>query len=129
MCSSDLLHDRHVLVERIGSGGMAQVWRADDLILGRPVAVKVLDAGVGGDATRRLATRNEAQAAARLTHPHITRVYDYGEADLPDGRTAPYLVMELLSGHGLGDGPLPVREATAIAAQAYPWSRSRCRRP
>src|SRR5918993_258472 len=115
------LHDRHVLVERIGSGGMAQVWRADDLILGRPVAVKVLDAGVGGDATRRLATRNEAQAAARLTHPHITRVYDYGEADLPDGRTAPYLVMELLSGRGLGerlgDGPLSVRDATTIAGQ------------
>ena len=115
------LHDRFVLVERIGSGGMAQVWRADDRILGRPVAVKVLDAGVGGDATRRLATRNEAQAAARLTHPHITRVYDYGEADLPDGRTAPYLVMELLSGRGLGerlgDGPLSLREATAIAAQ------------
>lgn len=115
------LHERFVLVEPIGAGGMAEVWRAEDEVLGRSVAVKFLDARVGGDATRRIATRREAQAAARLTHPNITRVYDYGEADLPDGRSAPYLVMELLNGQGLNErlagGPLPVRAALTVAGQ------------
>ncbi|HEY6597334.1 MAG TPA: serine/threonine-protein kinase, partial [Asanoa sp.] len=115
------LHDRYVLVERIGVGGMAEVWRADDEVLDRPVAVKVLDAAVGSDATIRIATHREARAAARLNHPHITRVYDYGEAALPGGTMAPYLVMELLDGKSLAErlasGPVPWPEAARIAAQ------------
>jgi hypothetical protein len=115
------LHDRFVLVERIGVGGMAQVWRAHDEVLDRPVAVKLLDAAVGSDATIRIATHREARAAARLNHPHITRVYDYGEAALPGGTVAPYLVMELLDGRSLAErlasGPVPWPEAARIAAQ------------
>ncbi|GIF66460.1 hypothetical protein Ais01nite_44950 [Asanoa ishikariensis] len=115
------LHDRFLLVGRIGVGGMAEVWRADDTVLGRPVAVKVLDPSVGSDTTIRLATHREARAAAGLTHPHITRVYDYGEAALPSGGLAPYLVMELVEGHDLAErleaGPLPWPAAAAIAAQ------------
>ncbi|SNT25999.1 serine/threonine protein kinase [Asanoa hainanensis] len=115
------LHDRFLLVGRIGVGGMAEVWRADDTVLGRPVAVKVLDPSVGSDTTIRLATHREARAAAGLTHPNITRVYDYGEAALPGGVLAPYLVMELVEGDDLAErleaGPLPWPAAAAIAAQ------------
>ncbi|GIF77373.1 serine/threonine-protein kinase [Asanoa siamensis] len=115
------LHDRFLLVARIGVGGMAEVWRADDTVLGRPVAVKVLDPSIGSDTTIRLATHREARAAAGLTHPNITRVYDYGEAALPGGGLAPYLVMELVEGGDLAerlvDGPLPWPTAAAIAAQ------------
>ncbi|GAA1894662.1 serine/threonine-protein kinase [Asanoa iriomotensis] len=115
------LHDRFLLVGRIGVGGMAEVWRADDTVLGRPVAVKVLDPSIGSDTTIRMATHREARAAAGLTHPNITRVYDYGEAALPGGGLAPYLVMELVEGHDLAErldaGPLPWAAAAAIAAQ------------
>jgi len=115
------LHDRFLLVARIGVGGMAEVWRAEDTVLGRPVAVKVLDPSIGGDTTIRVATHREARAAAVLTHPHITRVYDYGEAALPDGRLAPYVVLELVEGVGLTEriaaGPLPWRDAARIAGQ------------
>ncbi|MEV0720178.1 serine/threonine-protein kinase [Asanoa sp. NPDC050611] len=115
------LHDRFLLVGRIGVGGMAEVWRADDTVLGRPVAVKVLNPSVGSHTTIRLATHREARAAAGLTHPNITRVYDYGEAALPGGGLAPYLVMELVEGGDLAErlaaGPLPWPAAAAIAAQ------------
>jgi hypothetical protein len=115
------LHDRFLLVARIGVGGMAEVWRADDTVLGRPVAVKVLDPSIGSDTTIRIATHREARAAAGLTHPNITRVYDYGEAALPRGGLAPYLVMELVEGADLAErltaGPLPWPDAASIAAQ------------
>jgi len=113
------LHDRFLLVARIGVGGMAEVWRADDTVLGRPVAVKVLDPSIGSDTTIRIATHREARAAAGLAHPNITRVYDYGEAALPRGGLAPYLVMELVDGADLAErltaGPVPWPEAASIA--------------
>ncbi|MDD6793742.1 MAG: serine/threonine protein kinase, partial [Thermobifida fusca] len=59
---------------------MSDVWRADDELLGRPVAVKLLTPTV--DPALRAAIRREARAAARITHPHVTQVYDYGEAEL-----------------------------------------------
>src|SRR6185295_11928829 len=63
----------------------------------------------------------EARAAARLTHPNVTRVYDYGETALADGTIAAYLVMELVEGQSLADrlrsGPLPWPAAAAVAAQ------------
>ncbi|HTF09982.1 MAG TPA: serine/threonine-protein kinase, partial [Asanoa sp.] len=69
----------------------------------------------------RIATHREARAAAGLTHPNITRVYDYGEAALPRGGLAPYLVMELVEGADLAErltaGPLPWPDAASIAAQ------------
>ncbi|MGC5033451.1 serine/threonine-protein kinase [Micromonospora sp. DT229] len=114
------LHDRYVVRERIGLGGMSEVWRAEDEVLGRPVAVKVLAAGFAADPDLRAAIRREARAAARLAHPHVTQVYDYGEATL-DGRVVPYLVMELVEGHNLADrladGPLPWPAALRMAAQ------------
>ncbi|MGK5739900.1 protein kinase domain-containing protein [Micromonospora sp. URMC 103] len=115
------LHDRYVLRERIGLGGMSEVWRAEDEVLGRSVAVKALAGQLATDPQLRATIQREARAAARLTHPHVTQVYDYGEATLPDGEVVPYLVMELVDGHNLADrlagGPLPWREAVRVAGQ------------
>ncbi|WP_433528051.1 protein kinase domain-containing protein [Micromonospora sp. CA-263727] len=113
-----------MLHERIGLGGMSEVWRADDEVLGRPVAVKVLAGTFAVDPDLRATIRREARAAARLTHPHVTQVYDYGEATLDGGTVVPYLVMELVDGQNLADrladGPLPwppaLRMATQVAA-------------
>ncbi len=115
------LHDRYQLEERIGSGGMAEVWRARDLVLNRLVAVKTILGQVTADASLRASVRREAQAAAQLAHPHITAVHDYAEIVSPDGRVTPYLVMELLSGetlaNRLGRGPIPWPEAAVIGSQ------------
>ena len=106
---------RYRLVRRIATGGMGEVWEADDTVLGRRVALKVLVAELAADkrATRRFV--REARATARLTHPNVARVYDFGR----DGG-APFLVMELLQGETLADrlaaGPLPPAEAARIAA-------------
>ncbi len=93
---SALLGRRYRLLERIGAGGMAVVWRAYDEVLCRPVAVKMLSPSVGARADSLRLLRTEALAAAGLQHPHITAVYDYGvhAAELPQ----PYLVMELVDG-------------------------------
>ncbi|MGC5379616.1 protein kinase domain-containing protein [Micromonospora sp. DT68] len=115
------LHDRYVLHERIGLGGMSEVWRADDEVLGRPVAVKVLAGQLAADPHLMATIRREARAAARLTHPHVTQVYDYAEATLAGGVVVPYLVMELVDGHNLADrlrsGPMPWPEAVRVAGQ------------
>ncbi|MFD2767036.1 protein kinase domain-containing protein [Micromonospora eburnea] len=115
------LHDRYVLRERIGLGGMSEVWRADDEVLHRPVAVKALATQLAADPQLRATIQREARAAARLTHPHVTQVYDYAEATLPDGTLVPYLVMELVEGHTLADrltgGPLAWPEAVRLAGQ------------
>ncbi|NJP34474.1 serine/threonine-protein kinase [Micromonospora thermarum] len=115
------LHDRYVLRERIGRGGMSEVWRADDEVLHRPVAVKALAGELATDPQLRATIQREARAAARLSHPHVTQVYDYGEATLTGGAVVPYLVMELVEGHNLADrlaaGPLPWPEAVRMAAQ------------
>jgi eukaryotic-like serine/threonine-protein kinase len=114
------LADRYLLLHPIGTGGMGTVWRAADDVLDRHVAVKVLAAALTGDPEFRQRLRREARAAARLDHPHITRVYDYGEVAM-DGQTVQYLVMELLSGPTLAArlqaGPLAVTEVAKIGAE------------
>ncbi len=112
-----LLGERYRLVRMLGSGGMGSVWEAEDQILGRPVAVKVLSESLaaGERAVRRF--EREARAAARLFGPHIAAVYDFGRSE---GR--PYIVMELVRGETLADrlareGPLPPQEAARIAVQ------------
>jgi len=106
---------RYRLVRRIAAGGMGEVWEADDTVLGRRVALKVLVAELAADdrATRRFV--REARATARLAHPNVARVYDFGR----DGG-APFLVMELLEGETLArrlaDGPLPPAGAARVAA-------------
>jgi serine/threonine-protein kinase len=116
-----VLAGRYRLVERLGTGGMSVVWRAYDEVLGRQVAVKVLAAKLTADQDSRDMIRAEAQAAARLSHPHVTGVYDYGESTTDDGQTVPYVVMELITGRTLAErlsrGPLPWRAALRVGAE------------
>jgi serine/threonine-protein kinase len=103
------------LLDRIGAGGMSVIWRANDEMLDRGVAVKVLAADLAADSRYRDLVRTEARAAAGLVHPHVTATYDYGEAVSADGAVAAYVVMELLEGEPLSArltaGPLPWPEA------------------
>src|SRR4029453_14534348 len=89
---ADVRAGRYRLMERVGVG-MSEVWSAHDLEPPRDVAVKLL----ASDADRSRFER-EAQAVARLSHPHVCRLFDYGEAG---GR--PYIVLELLLGGSLDD--------------------------
>ena len=93
-----VLDGRYALIERIATGGMGEVWRGADQILGRPVAVKLLSAAHAGDEQFRARFRAEARYAASLSHPGIARVFDYGESSPLGG---PYLVMELVNGEPL----------------------------
>lgn len=97
---------------------MSVVWQAQDLVLGRAVAVKVLDP-VGP--VRGEGIQAEALAAARLAHPHVASVFDYGELVEESGEQVPYVVMEFLDGTPLArlaaTGPLPPAQALRICAQ------------
>jgi tRNA A-37 threonylcarbamoyl transferase component Bud32 len=108
--------DRYRLIERLAAGGSAEVWRAHDEQLDRPVAVKRLHPHLLPDRASRRRLVAEARAAAGLTHPVVVDVYDVdvkGEA--------PALVMELVEGESLAariarDGPLPPTEAVRLVA-------------
>jgi eukaryotic-like serine/threonine-protein kinase len=111
-----LLGGRYRLVELLATGGMGEVWAAEDRVLGRPVAVKLLGGALAGDGQAAERLRREARAAARLGHPGIARVLDLGAQH---GR--PYLVMELLQGESLAArlaraGPLTPADAAAVVA-------------
>jgi serine/threonine-protein kinase len=102
---------RYRLDELLGRGGMSEVWRAEDLELGRYVAIKLL--APDADTAR---FEREARAVASLAHPNITQLYDYGESE---GR--PYIVLEHVPGGTLEERlsagePLPDDEAGALAA-------------
>jgi eukaryotic-like serine/threonine-protein kinase len=94
-----VLPDRYANVERIGLGGMGEIFRADDTALGRTVAVKVLAERYAADESVRARFTREAHAAARLSAaPNTVTIFDVGEED---GR--PYIVMELMRGGSLAD--------------------------
>ena len=95
--TDSLLGARYKLGEMIGTGGMADVYIAEDTRLARQVAVKVLRSDLARDPSFVARFRKEALAAAGLNHPGIVAVYDSGE------EPAPYIVMELVSGHTLRD--------------------------
>ena len=110
-----VLGGRYRIVSLLGSGGMADVYLAEDERLGRLVAVKVLKARLAADQEFLERFRIEAQAAASLNHPGIVAVYDRGSAD-----GATYIAMEYVRGESLKqrvrrDGALPPDEAVAIA--------------
>src|SRR4051794_11106988 len=115
-----LLDGRYRLGDRLGSGAVAEVFRAIDERLARPVAVKLFR----GDAAEQL-QRHEAEmrTLASLDHPNLVTVYDAGTAEDTVAGGQPYLVMQLVDGHTLADelrdGPLPaqrvVRYAEALA--------------
>ena len=114
------LAGRYRMEHRIATGGMGEVWRATDLVLGRSVAVKTLKAEHVDDEDFRARFRAEARHAGGLSHPGIASVYDYGEQQGPDGSSA-WLVMELVEGEPLSDvlrrGPLDVPTTLDVVAQ------------
>jgi len=108
------LAGRYVLESPLASGGMAEVWRGHDEVLGRPVAVKILHEHLASEEGFLDRFRREAVTAARLSHPGVVRVFDTGiDEDLC------FIVMELYEGTTLADrlrdGPLPPEEAARIA--------------
>ena len=112
-----IIAERYEIVSKIGTGGMADVYKAMDHKLNRFVAVKVLKPEFREDATFVKKFRSEAQAAAGLTHPNIVNVFDGG-----DDEGVYYIVMELIEGITLKEyiskkGKLSVKEATSIAIQ------------
>ena len=119
--------DRYRLVEKLGTGGMSEVWRGYDEILGRDVAIKVLAPRLAGDDAFRARMRQEALAAASLCHPHITSIFDFGESPVGFSRAGgdlavPFVVMELNDGEPVGarvrrDGPMAWRDAVTLAAE------------
>lgn len=111
------LAGRYQILERIGGGGMALVYKAQDLLLNRYVAVKVLRQQFVNDEEFIRRFRREAQSAASLSHPNVVSIYDVGEED-----EVHYIVMEYIEGQNLNEiikerAPLPVDEAVRIAAQ------------
>ena len=112
-----IIAERYEIVGKIGTGGMADVYKAMDHKLNRFVAVKVLKPEFREDTTFIKKFRSEAQAAAGLTHPNIVNVFDVGD----DGGVY-YIVMELIEGITLKEyiskkGKLSIKEATSIAIQ------------
>ena len=95
---STLLDNRYELIERIGDGGMAEVYRAHDKMLDRFVAVKILHPQFTSDESFVTRFRREAQGAAKLSHPNIVSIYDVGSCD---GKY--YIVMEYIKGETLKD--------------------------
>ncbi|MGF3056572.1 Stk1 family PASTA domain-containing Ser/Thr kinase [Microbacterium sp. YY-01] len=111
-----VLSGRYRVDEMIGQGGMARVYRGYDMRLDREVAVKILDPKLAHDRAFRTRFRLEAQAASRMSHPSIVRVFDAGEDSSTEGEDpVPFIVMELVHGKQLKDviaeGPIPVADA------------------
>lgn len=113
-----MLSNRYKLLETIGAGGMAVVYRAQDMMLERPVSIKLLRQDFSGNPAFREQFRREAKAAANLSHPNIVTVHDFG---FDAGRL--FIVMEYVPGKNLKAlirerGSLPVAEAVNLIAQA-----------
>jgi eukaryotic-like serine/threonine-protein kinase len=107
---------QYEIVDRLGAGGMGEVYRARDTRLGRDVAVKALSGELSADPQRLSRFEAEARAASALNHPNIVTIHEVGrEAETP------FIVMELVDGRTLRDvlysGPLSPRRAVALAAQ------------
>jgi serine/threonine-protein kinase len=118
---------RYMLVHRLGTGGMGEVYLAEHRLMKRPCAIKLIRRESAGDARALARFEREVRATTRLTHPNTIAVYDYGQAE--DGRL--YYVMEYLRGLDLDDlvtrhGPLPpgrvvhlLRQACGALAEAH----------
>ena len=116
---------RYRLDSRIATGGMGEVWRATDGVLGREVAVKLLKREYADDPTFRSRFETEARNAAALHHPNVASVFDFGELPTTEGDDAPqpYLVMELVRGEPLSalirnGEPMPAESAVDLITQA-----------
>ncbi|GLZ59475.1 MULTISPECIES: serine/threonine-protein kinase [Micromonospora] len=115
------LDGRYRLEQRIGVGGMSEVWRAYDRVLDRPVAVKLISPGRDDQDGPVDRIRAEARSAARLEHPNVASVHDFGTSTTWPGRPVSYIVMELAEGETLAvhlrSGPLDWRIAVRVCAE------------
>jgi len=112
-----MVDGRYRVLRRLGMGGMAEVWCAEDEVLGRNVALKLLGSRYAEDPEFRERFRREARAAAGLAHPNIVGIFDRAEWD-----GTPYIAMELVEGRTLKElvierGPMPVDVATNLTVQ------------
>lgn len=115
--AGETLNNRYRLAAQLGSGGMAHVYKAEDLALGRIVAVKVLRESLTADPEFLARFQREARAAASLSHPNIVTVHDIGQ-----DRGRYYIVMEYVDGQNLKDlirkeAPFPIERALDLAVQ------------
>ena len=113
----EVLGQRYEIIEHVGSGGMADVYKAHDRILDRIVAVKILHAQLASDEEFLRRFQQEAQGAARLSHPNIVSIYDVGE-----DQNCHYIIMEYIAGETLKtliqrEGPLSVDLSLRIARE------------
>lgn len=113
--TGQVLGGRYELEQLLGQGGMAQVFRARDRVLGRPVAVKILRQEYDTDPTFVARFQREAHSAANLTHPNVVAIYDVGQEG-----SQHYIVMEYIAGHTLKEiirerAPLAVEFALKVA--------------
>ncbi|MDT8306023.1 MAG: protein kinase [Anaerolineae bacterium] len=127
MAGDIILNERYRLLQRVGSGGMATVFKAEDQVLRRVVAVKLLHPALTGDDVFLRRFQQEAHAAANLSHPNIVTVHDIGVAESEAEGARYFIVMEFVPGRVLkeiirdqvaaGGGPLPISRALEIAIQ------------
>src|SRR6187399_966576 len=110
---------RYRIVSRLGGGGMGVVFGAEDLKLGRRVALKFLPPELTQNREAVSRFQREARTASALNHPHICTIHDLGETEGPDGQQ--FIVMEWLEGHtlkhALGDRPMPVPVLIDLAGE------------
>src|SRR5213593_356274 len=112
-----LFHGRYRILRKLGTGGMANVYLAEDQELGRRVAIKILNDRHAGDEQFVERFRREAKNAAGLSHPNIVSIYDRGEAE-----GTYYIAMEVIEGRSLKEliltrGPLPISHAVAYTLE------------
>ena len=121
-----LLGGRYRLDAQIGRGGMSSVYRAFDIVLERPVAIKLMHRDIASDSAQLERFRREARSIAQLSHPHIVTVIDAGEDLSADGHDAangaPYIVLEYVEGETLKEkirreGALEIPQAIAYAIE------------
>ncbi len=116
-----LVAGRYRIDSLIAAGGMGEVWRATDEVLGRVVSVKFLHPQFAADESFLERMLREARAASAINHPGVVAVYDFGRIDPEDGVPTSYIVMEHVDGPSLSqiltDGPLGVDESLKILEQ------------
>ncbi|NUR61605.1 MAG: protein kinase [Catenulispora sp.] len=118
--TGQVLDGRYLLQERLGAGGMGEVWRCRDQRIGRDVAVKLLlDVRLNAELEARF--EREARVAGGLSSPHIVTLHDYGHGALA-GRDVPYLVMELLQGRTLAQ----IRNDERTSRRVLTWGAQVC---
>jgi hypothetical protein len=118
-----LLDSRYRIIGLLGRGGMGEVYRADDLRLGQPVALKLLPETLRHDPVRRAQFHTEVRTARHVSHPNVCRVYDIGEAD-----GLLYLSMEYVDGEDLASSIITVLFAITFgySAERDSWRKRTC---